>query len=175
MMSIGALQFNNQNDEFMKTMFLECESKYDFEETVEKLTIEIEKKLWQISAIYDLQQTMKINGKEVLPIKVFALCSPTFAGIILEKDDERVISSMMPCRISVYQKSNGKTYLSRMNSSLFAKSFGGVIEQVMIDSSQAVEDMIRPVLLAKSVIHLVNKSIPQQVQERDFECMISWF
>ncbi len=159
----------------MNTMFLECESNYGFEETVEKLTTEIEKKSWHISAIHDLQQTLKMNGKEVLPVKVFELCHPKFAAEILRKDDERVISSMMPCRVSVYQKSNGKTYLSRMNTSAFAKSFGGVIEHVMIDSSREVEEMIRPVLLEKSVVHLINKSDSKHVQELDFECMVSWF
>jgi uncharacterized protein (DUF302 family) len=159
----------------MNTMFLECESNYGFDETVEKLTTEIEKKPWHISAIHDFQQTLKMNGKEVLPVKVFDLCHPKFAAEILEKDDERVISSMMPCRVSVYQKSNGKTYLSRMNASAFAKSFGGVIEKVMINSSQEVEEMIRPVLLEKSVAHLINKSNLQHVKELDFECLVSWF
>jgi uncharacterized protein (DUF302 family) len=159
----------------MNTMVLECESNYGFDETVEKLTTEIEKKSWQISTIHDLQQTLKMNGKEVLPVKVFDICHPKFAAKILEKDDERVISSMMPCRVSVYQKSNGKTYLSRMNTSAFAKSFGGVIEQVMIDSSQEVEAMIRPALLEKSLAHLIIKSDSQHVKELNFECLVSWF
>ncbi len=121
---------NNENS----NLFIENVSKYDFNETVQKLTMEIEQKSWKVSAIHDLQQTLMNSGKEVLPIKVFALCHPKHSGRILEKDEERIVSSLMPCRISVYMKSDGETYVSRMNSAILAKSIGGIIEEVMIDS-----------------------------------------
>jgi uncharacterized protein (DUF302 family) len=130
-------------------IFLENESKYDFVETVEKLKFEIEKKTWKLTATHDLQQTLKNFGKEVLPVQVFAICHPKHSGKILEKDDERIVSSMMPCRISVYKKSNGKTYLSRVNTSAMAKNFGGLIEQVMTDSSNEVEEIISGIIIKK--------------------------
>jgi len=126
----------SQNNE---PMFLENESKYNFAETVEKLTAEIEKNLWKVSAVHDLQETLKKNGTDVLPIKVFALCHPKHSGKILSKDDERIVSSLMPCRVSVYEKSDGKTYISRMNTGVLAKSIGGIVEEVMIASSNDVE------------------------------------
>jgi len=129
----------SQNNE---SMFLENESKYNFTETVEKLIVEIEKKGWKVSAIHDLKETLKKNGTEVLPVKVFALCHPKHSSKILLKDDERIISSLMPCRVSVYEKSNGKTYVSRMNSGILAKSFGGVVEEVMTASAKEVEDIL---------------------------------
>lgn len=134
---------NNENS----NLFIEDVSKYDFNETVQKLTMEIEQKSWKVSAIHDLQQTLMNNGKEVLPIKVFALCHPKHSGRILEKDEERIISSLMPCRISVYMKSDGKTYVSRMNSAILAKSIGGIIEEVMIDSSNEVEEILNEIIL----------------------------
>ncbi len=48
----------------------------------------------------------------------------------------------MPCRISVYEKSNGKTYISRMNSGILAKSFGGTVEEVMTEASKEVEEIL---------------------------------
>ena len=128
-----------QNNE---QMFLENESKYNFAETVVKLTAEIEKKTWKVSAVHDLQETLKKNGTEVLPIKVFALCHPKHSSKILLKDDERIVSSLMPCRVSVYEKSNGKSYISRMNTGVLAKSIGGIIEEVMIASSKEVEEIL---------------------------------
>lgn len=134
---------NNENS----NLFIEDVSKYDFNETVQKLTMEIEQKSWKVSAIHDLQQTLMNNGKEVLPIKVFALCHPKHSGRILKKDEERIVSSLMPCRISVYMKSDGKTYVSRMNSAILAKSIGGIIEEVMIDSSNEVEEILNEIIL----------------------------
>lgn len=131
----------------METIFIENESRYNFEETVEKLTSEIENNTWKLSAIHDLQDTLKKNSYEVLPIKVFALCHPKHSSQILSKDDERIVSSLMPCRISVYEKSDGKTYLSRMNAGKIAAAIGGIIEEVMNASFEDVEKIIAPLIV----------------------------
>lgn len=128
------------------SLFLENLSAYNFNDTVEKLTFEIENNLWKVSAIHDLQQTLLNHGKDVLPVKVFALCHPKHSSKILEKDNERIVSSLMPCRISVYMKSDGNTYLSRMNTAILAKSIGGIIEEVMSDSSNEVEEILRKII-----------------------------
>ncbi len=133
----------------IETLFLENESKYKFTETVEKLTVEIDNKSWKLSAVHDLQETLNKFGTDVLAIKVFALCHPKHSSKILSKDDERIVSSLMPCRISVYEKSDGKTYISRINSGVLAKSIGGIIEEVMSASTRDIEDILIP-LLSKS-------------------------
>lgn len=130
-------------------MFLENESMYNFDETVEKLSAEIEKKTWKVLVVHDLQEKLKKSGTEVLPIKVFALCHPKHSSKILLKDDERIVSSLMPCRVSVYTKSNGKTYISRMNTAILAKSLGGIIEEVMIASSNEVEEILSSIIVAE--------------------------
>ena len=109
--------------------------------------IEIEKKKWKVSVVHDLQETLKKNGTEVLPIKVFALCNPIHSSKILLKDDERIVSSLMPCRVSVYEKSNGKSYISRMNTGVLAKSIGGIVEEVMIASSKEVEEILSTLII----------------------------
>ncbi len=153
-LSLSCVQLNASNkknqDQHIKTnesMFLESESKYNFTETVEKLTAEIEKNTWKLSAVHDLQETLKKSGSEVLPIKVFALCHPKHSSKILSRDEERIISTLMPCRISVYQKSNGKTYISRMNTGGLAKTFGGIIEEVMTASSKDVEIIVGDLII----------------------------
>ena len=89
---------------------------------------------------------MEKHGKKVLPVKVFSICHPNHSSKILEKDNERIVSTMMPCRISVYEKSDGKTYISRINATVLASSMGGIIEQVMTDSANEVEEIIAKVL-----------------------------
>ena len=132
----------------MNKMFLETLSPFDFRSTVELLSKEIENKSWKISNVYDLQKTLNQHGKDVLPVKVFSLCHPNHSSRILEKDSERIISSMMPCRVSIYEKADGKTYISRMNSSMIAAGFGGIAEEVMTESANEVEEIIENILHA---------------------------
>jgi len=54
----------------------------------------------------------------------------------------------MPCRVSIYEKADGKTYISRMNSSMIAAGFGGIAEQVMTESANEVEEIIEHILHA---------------------------
>lgn len=130
-------------------MFIENESKYDFNRTIEDLKAEIEKKGWKLSATHDLAKTLKTHGKEVLPVQVFAVCHPNHAARILDNDDSRIVSVLMPCRISVYTKSNGKTYISRMNPSTIAISYAGTIGQVMTESAAEIEEIISNLIIKK--------------------------
>ncbi|MDD3105526.1 MAG: DUF302 domain-containing protein [Bacteroidales bacterium] len=142
------MMVENKETNLMTKMFLETLSPFDFGSTVELLSKEIENKSWKISNVYDLQKTLNQHGKDVLPVKVFSLCHPNHSSRILEKDSERIISSMMPCRVSIYEKADGKTYISRMNSSMIAAGFGGIAEQVMTESANEVEEIIEHILHA---------------------------
>lgn len=115
----------------MENMFIEVQSKFDFEQTVKVLTENIEVAKWKVLATHNLQESLHKNGYEVLPVKVIELCNPHHSSKILSRDQERVYSNLMPCRISVYEKSDGKTYVSLMNSGMLAAQIGGVVEDVM--------------------------------------------
>lgn len=127
-------------------MMLENQSKKNFNETVEWVDSVATDNNWKVIAVHNLQEAMNKNGYKVLPVKVFAICQPDHAFKVLSKDDERIISSMMPCRISVYEKSDGKTYLSRMNTSILAAGFEGLIKEVMVSTAEEIEVMIKPLL-----------------------------
>jgi len=135
-----------EKNDMINSAFTENVSPYDFSTTVERLSQEIECKSWNISHIYDLQKTIEKHGKTILPVKVFSLCHPAHSSKILEQDSGRIIASMMPCRVSVYEKHDGKTYISRMNPAMMASSFGGLVEEVMTDSANEVEGIIKNVL-----------------------------
>ena len=53
---------------------------------------------------------------------IFAICAGIIGGFL---------SVMMPCSIAVYEKADGKTYVSTMNSGLMGKMFGGTAAAVM--------------------------------------------
>jgi uncharacterized protein (DUF302 family) len=131
----------------MKTqekMILEDVSRYDFNTTVEKITAVVTAAGWKVPATHDLQNTMRNFGKEVLPVKVLEMCHPKHSSRLLELDDERIVSTFMPCRISVYEKSNGIVYISRINAEMLSKSFGGLVAEVMSSTFNEMEEMTRP-------------------------------
>ena len=127
-------------------MLIESQSLFGFDKTVELIHEAVTIKEWRMPALHDLQQTLRNTGKEILPVKVFEICKPEFSGRILELDAERIVSTLMPCRISVYERADGKTYISRMNSALLGKSFGGIIEEVMNASGKEIEEIIESVI-----------------------------
>lgn len=122
--------------------FLENLSPYSFDATIEKLSLLIQEKQWKVSHIYDLQKTLHDHGKQILAVKVISLCHPRHSGRLLATDNERIVSSLMPCRISVYEKSDGKTYISRLNSSLLAPLIGDPAAEIMSQSAADVEEII---------------------------------
>jgi uncharacterized protein (DUF302 family) len=93
-------------------------------------------------SIHDLQEKMRKNGKEVNPVKVIELCKPDYAYRLLSEDTLRIYSNMMPCRISVYEKEDGKTYVSRLNSAMLSSMIGGVVEDVMSQAYRDAESFI---------------------------------
>lgn len=128
-------------------MFRERECKYDFEQAVEALERSVLGKGWKIPAVHDLRETMLKFGKpEVDPAKVFEVCHPDHAFEILSRDPERLVMPMMPCRIAVYQKSNGKTFVSVMNNGLLGSLMKGVVPRVMKAASRESEDIIQAIL-----------------------------
>lgn len=103
---------------------------------------------WKVATIHDLQATMKKFGKDVKSVKVFEICHPEHAYKVLSQDAERIVSSMMPCRVSIYEKSNGKVYISWMNTGFMGSLMKGVVPEVMKDASRESEEIIN-VLLSK--------------------------
>jgi len=131
-------------------MFTEKECKYDFEQSVELLSKSAIDNGWKIPAVHDLRETMLKFGKpEVAQAKVFEVCHPDYAIEILSRDKERKIMPMMPCRIAVYQKSDGKSYVSVMQTGLLGSLMKGVVPRVMRAASSDSEVVIQAILADK--------------------------
>jgi uncharacterized protein (DUF302 family) len=127
------------------SVLLESQSRFSFTETNEILSKTILENGWKITIIHDLQETMKKNGKEVLPVKVIEICNPGLAFQILSKDELRDVSPMLPCRISVYEKSDGLTYISRMNAPAFAGMIDGEAAKTIIQAFNEAEKFVKMV------------------------------
>ncbi|MFO8028255.1 MAG: DUF302 domain-containing protein [Cyclonatronaceae bacterium] len=127
-------------------MMLEDESRYDFDTTVEQFEQAVSDAGWSILTVHDMQETLSGHGHDVHSVKIFELCSARYSAEILKLDDERIVAPLMPCRIAIYKKSDGKTYISRMDSELLARPFGGVIKDVMQVAAVEMEDVIAQVI-----------------------------
>jgi len=123
-------------------MIEESRSPLSYEDTIQSIKEATIAKGWKIPTIHRLDKTMKKSGYQVLPTAVIELCHPDHAVKILKEDDARMVSSFMPCRVSVYQKSDGSVIISRMNSSLMSRIFPDLISKVMADATRDVEDIL---------------------------------
>ncbi len=129
----------------MNQMFYESRSKYGFDTTVIKLSEIIVDGGWKVIQVLDLQEIMKKNGKEILSVKVIELCKPDYAYRMLSDDKLRIYSNMLPCRIAVYDKADGSTWVSRMNAEMLSAQIGGVAQEVMTGAFTDAELFIKKV------------------------------
>lgn len=113
-------------------MLTERVSPYGIDETVAKITANAKAEGWVISSIQPLHKSVKKHGGgDLPPVVLINLCQANHAYNILKEDENKVISVMMPCTISVYQKSDGHVYVGTMNAGLLGAMFGGTVAEVM--------------------------------------------
>ena len=127
-------------------LIIEQLSPYDVITTVERLVEAAKLKEWQNPAIHNLQQSLAKAGKEVRPVQVIEICKPEYSGIMLEKNDERIVSILMPCRISVYQKSDGKTYIALLNMSEISAGLPSTVMEAIIKATEESFEIVKTVI-----------------------------
>jgi len=114
--------------------------------TVEKLIAAAIRKGWQNPAVHDLQQSLAKSGKIVNPVQVVEICKPDYSGRMLEKSDERIVSVLMPCRISVYEKDDGKTYVAMLDMMEMTEGLPPVAAEAIIDANNESFEIVNSVL-----------------------------
>lgn len=145
MLLTGRMAISQEIKQDNPPLMIENRSLFGFAETVDKLSATILENGWKVTITHDLQETLKKNGKEVMPVKVIELCNPGLAYEILSKDEVRDVSPMLPCRISVYEKSDGKTYIGRMNAPAFAAMIGGDAAKTILRAFSEAEGFVKVV------------------------------
>lgn len=130
-----------------KQIFVEYVSPFDVETTVEKLTTASIQKEWMKYEVHNLQQTLAKTGKEMRPVQVIEICKPDYSGYMLEKDNERFATIiMMPCRISVYEKEDGKTYVSLLNMAAMVTGLSESADEVIRKASKETFEIVESVI-----------------------------
>lgn len=131
-----------------KMMVNERQSPYGFDKTVETITANAKAQQWTVPKVYDFQKSViKHDQPDPGRIKVLKICQPAYAAKMLVHDDSKFVGAMMPCSIAVYEKNDGKVYVSSMNMALMAKMFGGVVGetlgQVASDDAEILKFLIQ--------------------------------
>lgn len=128
-----------------RLMFRESVSPLDFEKTTIKFEEAAVTHGWKLPAVHNLQGTLKQFGKDVRSVKIFELCQPEYAYEILSRDEERIVSNMLPCRVAIYEKADGSVRISRMNMNVMAKPMSRVVRKTMAVAADEVEKIIAEV------------------------------
>jgi len=114
-----------------KMMLIERVSPYELDETVQRIQAAVTNGGWEISRTMDMQKSLAKIGQTVPRVTVVKICEPHHAAAIMNDDDALFVTTMMPCSIAVYEKTDGKTYVSTMNAGLMGRMFGGTVAKVM--------------------------------------------
>jgi uncharacterized protein (DUF302 family) len=114
-------------------MFNETPSPFGVEETVARIQANVQAtgNGWALSGLRNPARAVAADGGNVLPVLMVEACSPLYSKPILKQDETRILSILMPCKITVYKKEDGKVYVGTMNAGLMGKMFGPVVGEVM--------------------------------------------
>jgi uncharacterized protein (DUF302 family) len=105
-------------------------SRLGFDETVSTLGQAITEQGWISPGTTDMQASLAKHGYEFPHrVKIINLCHPEYASDVLTTD--RHIACLMPCSIAVWEGDDANVYISKMNTGLMGKMFGGNIARVM--------------------------------------------
>ncbi|TVR69698.1 MAG: DUF302 domain-containing protein [Marinilabiliales bacterium] len=127
-------------------MLKEKQVSHNFEDAVELIETTVRQKGWTIPAVHNMQATLANFGHDVEKMKIFEICHPDIAYQILSQDDERIVSSLLPCRLSVYEKSDGNVYVSWMNMRFVGRLMKGAIPGAFAEASSATDQIVNVLL-----------------------------
>ncbi len=127
-------------------MLVEVASPLGFEETLERLEKNAKALGWKVPGKWkvDFQRNLKkVTGTDIGPNRVIKMCEPKAAAKLLLKDEYKQLTAMMPCTIAVYQKSDGKTYISMMNLKAMGEMYGGDVLTMTKELGPQMDQMLR--------------------------------
>jgi len=111
-------------------MILEYESPLSFDDTVTQLEQSIKDQGWTVAESKNFNKSMEKHGVTFKPrVRLIQLCKAPYAAEVLL--DARHVACLMPCTFAVYESDDGMVKISKMNTGLMGKMFGGTISRVM--------------------------------------------
>lgn len=115
----------------MRTAMIEVyKSPLDLDATIERLERSIRAAGWMVPDSKRLNDSFA-KGNVAFPrqVHLIKLCEPHHAAEVLT--DNRHMACMMPCTFAVYEDDGGAVRVSKVNTQLLGRLFGGSIGRVM--------------------------------------------
>lgn len=123
-------------------MVLVTPSEKNFPETLRDFQAKVAEAGWSVLHVNNMAGTLSERGFTVPPVVIIDVCSGAYSHRILSQDDYRPTSAFMPCRVSIYQTSDGKVFVARMNAGAFAGMMPEEVGKVMTESDAAIGRII---------------------------------
>ena len=126
-------------------MIKEVQSPLGFDETLTQIEKNAKGLGWKVPKKWTVnfqKNMMKVVKVDIGPNKVLKMCEPQAAADILIHDELKRLSTMMPCTIAVYVKSDGNTYISVMNMSLLGLLYGDVVKSIAAELAPQMDEII---------------------------------
>ncbi len=118
------------------------QSQKSFPETLKAFKEEVIKAGWSVLNINNLAGVLSERGFTLHPVVILDVCSSKYSARILSNDDYRPFSAFMPCRVSIYQTSDRRVFIARMNTGAFANMMLAEVAKVMSASDKEIAEII---------------------------------
>ena len=132
-----------------RDMFLESESPLKISETVDAIKAEAGALGWGVLAAHDLSAILAKKGFAIAPIIILETCNSKYAVELIKKDETRYVSSLLPCRVAIYETSTGKVIISRLNTTAFGSMMEPAVADALKSAGAEMEGIIQRVLAKK--------------------------
>jgi len=142
----------------MGQMITESRSRYDtVEETVEAIKAGVnaynvnhahekdEVGMWKVLNTMDMKEKLEKHYPDMKETTLVNLCNPNMAHRMLEDEDQRQVSTLMPCAIGVYEKSDG-IYVSGFNMDMMSKVMPGGLGDILDTVADADHEILQNVI-----------------------------
>jgi uncharacterized protein (DUF302 family) len=118
------------------------QSNKTFPDTLKTFKEEIGKAGWSVLNANNMAGVLSERGFMLHPVVILDVCSGQYSARILGNDEYRPISPFMPCRVSIYQTSDGRVFVARMNTSAFAGLMPPEVAEMMAASDREIDRVI---------------------------------
>jgi uncharacterized protein (DUF302 family) len=128
-----------------RDMFLESESPLKLSETVDAIKAEAGALGWSTLAAHDLAGIAAKKLFVISPIMVLETCNAKYSVELINKDETRYVSSLLPCRVAIYETSTGKVIISRLNTTAFGSMMEPAVADLLKKAGAEMEGIIEKV------------------------------
>lgn len=134
-----------QQAQIMSVMFDLRKSRLGFDETVNAIKANAEKRGWKVGPVQDMQAQMREAGaKDAKRMKVISLC-PAGANEKVAKAGGGK-TPPLPCRATVFDGKDGKLYVMRMNLINLSKTLTGDLAKAMAEVGAEEEALYKDIV-----------------------------